>query len=258
MKSILVILFFVFVSSTTNAQLTMGLRVGAHLPTSGIAIPDFVQIESDGTQKGLVGTFGGGFDLNAIIGIELNKNVAMGFDMGYLNGFNVAFYQHADLDGTGDTRRVDVTSKGRFINVSPHLIVKANSKNNAMAIVPYARLGLHTGLATVTTTTEIAGMQGRSVDKYSGNWSLGLVSAMGLARQINKKAGWFMELTIKTISVRPKEVRNIENFEGEDVGKVTRFVKEKEPNGPTNNELVFMIPFSSLGIGLGFQYKLGK
>ncbi|MCZ8217025.1 MAG: hypothetical protein O9262_12335 [Cyclobacteriaceae bacterium] len=257
MKRIFITLSFAFIIATTNAQITMGLKLGGHLPTSGTALPGFVQIESDGTEKVLIGTMGGGLDLSGFIAFDVTKNVAFGFDAGYFNGFNIKFYQHTDTNGTGNLSKAETAAKGTFFNVSPYLSVKASNKNN-QGVIPYGRLGLHTGLATVTTTTSISGVQGQSVDRYSGNWSLGLFSAMGLSISINKKASLFSEITIKTIGFKPKELRNLENFEGQDAGKVTRFIKEVDPNGPTNNELSFLIPFNSLGLSFGYQYRLGK
>lgn len=257
MKRILILLSFAFVINTSNAQITMGLKLGGHLATSGTALPGFVQIESDGTEKVLIGTMGSGLDLSGMVAFDLTKNVAFGFDVGYFTGFKVKYYQHADINGTGTLSKIDVAVKGTFFNVSPYLSVKASNRNN-QGVIPYGRLGLHTGLATVKSTTTISGVQGQSVDRYSGNWSLGLFSAMGLSISINKKASLFSEITIKTIGFRPKELRNIENFEGQDAGKVTRYVKELDPNGPTNNELSFLIPFNSLGLSFGYQYRLGK
>jgi opacity protein-like surface antigen len=257
MKRIFITLSFAFIIATTNAQITMGLKLGGHLPTSRTALPGFVQIESDGTQKVLIGTMGSGLDLSGLIAFDLTKNLALGFDVGYFHGFNIKFHQYATINGTDNQLRKNVATNGIFFNVSPYLMLKPSYRNN-QPVVPYCRVGLHSGLATVTSTTTVSGFQGKSVDKYSGNWSLGLLSAIGVSISINKNASLFSELTIKTIAFRPKELRNIENFDGQDAGKVTRFVKEVDPNGPTNNELSFLIPFNSLGVSFGYQYRLGK
>lgn len=257
MKRILLLLFFAFIVNTTNAQITIGLKLGGHLQTARTALPGFVEIEHDGTQKVLLSTMGSGLDLSGLISFDLTKNLALGFDVGYFNGFKIKFHQYATANEAGSQLKKDVATKGVFFNVSPYLMLKPSYRNNQV-VVPYCRVGLHTGLATVTSTTTISGVQGESVDKYSGNWSLGLLSSIGLFIPINNNASLFSELTIKTIAFRPKELRNIENFDGLDAGKVTRFVKEVDPNGPTNNELSFLIPFNSLGISVGYQYKLGK
>jgi hypothetical protein len=257
MKHTLIILSFACIVNTLNAQLTMGLKLGGHVPTSRTALPGFVEIESDGTQKALLGTMGSGLDVSGMLAFDITKSVAFGFDVGYFSGFNIKFHQYAPVDAAGNQSKMEVAAKGIFFNVSPYLLVKASNRNN-QGVIPYGRLGLHTGLATVTSTTKMSGVQGQSVDRYSGNWSLGLISALGFSISINKKASLFSEITIKTIGFRPKELRNIENFEGQDVGKVTRFIKEVDPNGPTNNELSFLIPFNSLGLSFGYQYRLGK
>ncbi|NBW39261.1 MAG: hypothetical protein EBR30_30420, partial [Cytophagia bacterium] len=201
MSRILFLLCFIVVINKTNAQITMGLKLGGHMSTSATALPGFVQIESDGTQKVLLRTLGTGLDLNGFIFFDLTKNVAFGIESGYFNGFKIKFYQYGEADGAGNQSKTNYSAKGTFFNISPYVIIKANTRNN-QGVIPYGRLGLHTGLANVTLTATTAGVQGKSVDKYTGNWSLGLISAAGFSISINKQASLFSEVTIKTIGFR--------------------------------------------------------
>jgi hypothetical protein len=256
MKSIFKIFFLVFVFSNSNAQFIIGAKVGGHLPTSGMALPGFVQIEQDGTQKVLVATLGAGVDFNALLGYQLNENVALNMDIGYLNGFKGGFYQYVNLLGTGPTNKVDVAFKSTFFSVTPNVVIKASERKGKMR--PYARIGVHMGSGTVESTTKIDIFEGKLVEKYSGGWTVGLMSGLGLNKQVNDQLNTFFELTVKTITTRPKQLENLENFTGAPKEETINFVKEITPDSPETDQLIFTIPFSSIGVSIGIQYRLGK
>lgn len=256
MKNLLKVVCLVLVLSNADAQFTVGLRLGGHLPTAGSALPGFVQIERDGTQKALVATLGAGVDFNALVGYHLNDNVALNFDIGYLNGFKGGFYQYVDLTGSGTANRIDIDFKGTFFNITPNVIIKASEKDGKMR--PFARMGVHMGSGVVTSTTTIDLFQGQRVDEYSGGWTVGLIGGLGLHKQINDKLSTMFELTVKTITTRPKQLKNLENFNGLGNDETLNFVKEVRPNAPVTDQLTFPIPFSSIGLSVSIQYLLNN
>lgn len=257
MKTLLSLLCTLFMLTPSIAQMHLGIKVGGHLPTAGISLPGFVQIEQNGTQKALVATMGAGIDINATLGYQMNDNVQLNMDIGYLSGFKGGFYQYADLTGTGTgpVAKVDVAFKSNFINITPNVVIMASPKDSKMR--PYARLGMHMGAASVESTTKISLFQGQSVDKYSGGLTFGLVSGIGLSKPLTQSLNLSFELTAKTITARPQQVENLENFTSQPKAATVKFVKEIKPNGPANEDLTFPIPFSSVGITVGIQYKIG-
>lgn len=256
MKNLMKVVCLVLLWSTANAQFTAGLRLGGHFPTAGMALPGFVQVESNGTQKALVATLGAGVDVNVLAGYQFSENVSLNMDIGYLNGFKGGFYQYADLTGSGTLSRIDIDFKGTFFNITPNVVVKASEKDGKMR--PYARMGLHMGSGVVTATTNIDIFQGQRVDEYSGGWTFGLLGGLGLQKQINEKLSTMFEISVKTITTRPQQLKNTENFTGLANDETVYYVKELKPNSPDNEELTFPIPFSSIGVTAGIQYKLSK
>lgn len=254
MKNLIKVICLVLVWSNAGAQVSVGLRLGGHLPTAGIALPGFVQVERDGTQKALVATLGAGVDLNVTAGYQFSENVALNMDIGYLNGFKGDFYQYADLTGSGIANRIDVDFKGTFFNITPNIVFKANEKDGKMR--PYARMGLHMGSGVVKSTTTIDLFQGKRVDQYSGGWNLGLIGGLGLYKQINEQLSATFEITVKTITARPQQLKNTKNFSGMPNDDTVNFVKELKPNSPNTDQLTFPIPFSSLGLSAGVHYRL--
>jgi hypothetical protein len=256
MKNFIRVACLMLVWSNAGAQVTVGLRLGGHLPTAGVALPGFVQIELDGTQKALVATLGAGIDVNVLAGYQFSENVALNIDIGYLNGFKGGFYQYADLTGSGTANRIDVDFRGTFFNITPNIVFKASEKDGKMR--PYARMGLHMGSGTVTSTTAIDIFQGKRVDEYSGGWNVGLIGGLGLHRQINEQLSAMFEITIKTITTRPQQLKNTKNFSGLPNDDTVNFVKELNPNSPNTDQLTFPIPFSSIGLSAGIQYRFNN
>jgi hypothetical protein len=256
MKNLIKVVCLVLVFSNARAQFTVGLRLGGHLPTAGMALPGFVQVERDGTQKALVATLGAGVDVNVWGGYQFSENVSLNVDIGYLNGFKGGFYQYADIDASGTPNRIDIDFKGTFFNVTPNLVFKANEKDGKMR--PYARMGLHMGSGVVTSTTTIDIFQGQRVDEYSGGWTFGLLGGLGLHKQINEQLSTMFEITVKTITTRPQQLKNLENFNGLPAEETTNFVKELTPDSPDTDQLTFPIPFSSIGLSAGLQYRISN
>lgn len=257
MKILLTLLCTTFMLTPSVAQIHLGIKAGGHLPTAGMTLPGFIQVEQNGTQKALVATLGAGVDFNATIGYQLNDNVQLNMDIGYLSGFKGGFYQYADLTGTGTgpIAKVDVGFKGTFINVTPNIVVITSPKDFNMR--PYARFGLHMGVSSVESNTKISLFQGQSVDKYSGGWTVGLAGGLGVLKPLNHKLNMTLELAAKTITARPKQVENLESFKDQPKAPTVKFVKEIKANGPANEDLTFPIPLSSIGLTVGIQHKLG-
>lgn len=256
MKNFIRVVCLMLVWSNAAAQVTVGLRLGGHLPTAGVALPGFVQVERDGTQKALVATLGAGIDVNVLAGYQFSENVALNVDIGYLNGFKGGFYQYADIDASGTPNRIDIDFKGTFFNITPNLVFKANEKDGKMR--PYARMGLHMGSGVVTSTTTIDIFQGQRVDEYSGGWNVGLIGGLGLHKQINEQLSAMFEITVKTITTRPQQLKNTRNFSGLPNDDTINFVKELKPNSPNTDQLTFPIPFSSIGLSAGIQYRFNN
>ncbi len=256
MKNTLTILCFILFVNEAMAQFSLGLKLGSHLPTAGMSLPGFVQVDQDGTQTALVATLGAGVDFNAMLLYHFNDNVAMNVDIGYLSGFKGGFHQYVDLTGSGSLTKIDVDFKGKFFSVTPGVVITANGKENGLR--PYARLGIHMGSSVVKATTRMSVFQGQSIDEFSGGWTVGLISGVGFSKSLNSKINTFFELTVKTITARPKQKENLENFQGQAKNGTIKYVKEIDSNSSDNEELLSPIPLSSVGICIGLQYRLSS
>ncbi|NBP68712.1 MAG: hypothetical protein EBR30_05235 [Cytophagia bacterium] len=234
----------------------MGFKVGGHLPTAGMALPGFVELSEDSTQRALVATLGAGVDVNILAGYQFSENVMLNVDIGYLSGFKGGFYRYEDVVRSGTFNRIDINFKGTFFSISPNLVIKANEKEGKMR--PFARMGLHMGSGVVKATTTIDIFEGKRVDEYAGGWAVGWIGGMGLSKQINDQLSATLELTVKTITTRPKQRKNLENFTGVPIEDTISYKKELQRDSPKTDQLTFPIPFSSIGLTAGIQYKLGK
>lgn len=256
MKKLLVGLLIVLcLSHVSHAQLTVGANIGFNMPTSGIAVPRFVEIDQDGTATVLIATLGAGLNYNAQLGYQFNENVAGNLDLGYFSSFKGAFHQWSDQDGNQTLEtRFDNEFKARFIHLTPNVVIQANPKEGKWR--PYGRFGLIVGWARVTSTTTSPSIPGEYELVYSGGTSIGFLGGFGFNKAISEKMTLFAELSIKTVTAYPKRLENPKHFTGVPQEATIKFVDTIKPNSPDTDELTFPLPFSSFGLTVGVTYKL--
>jgi hypothetical protein len=255
-KQIMLAILFIAATLASNAQFNIGFQLGANLPTAGIALPGFVQIEKNGSQKAIVATLGAGLNFNGEFGMQVNDNIALNLDFGLFKGFKGGFYQYLDTDPAdgfqNNGAKLDITLGSSFIHVSPNIVISANSKPGKWK--PYARFGIIMGSGKATITATVTGVPGKDVSVYDGGFSTGFLGGLGLQKSLGDKIKLFAEITTKTITSYPKTLTNTKTFTGAERAPTVHYKKELPANYEGPNQLTFALPYSSIGLTLGLNY----
>lgn len=256
MKHFLAILFFIGVSLTSTAQLQFGFQLGANLPASGVALPGFIEVDRDGTQHALIATLGAGINFNGMLGYKFHPNIVANLEFGYFKGFEGGF--HAYVAPNTDSK-MDIAFAGRYIHVTPGVTIQATK--DGLKLQPFTRFGLIIAGASVESTqtpTNITGLSGQAIDKYSGGTSLGFLGALGVKKPLNFRMDLVLELTVKSLTTTPKTLENLQNFNGMEKNPTVNFVETLPPGSPDTDQLAMTLPFSSFGLSVGFIYNLSN
>jgi hypothetical protein len=259
MKKIVIIVAALALFVSAKCQLTAGFNVAVNLPTAGIALPGFIQVEKNGSEKAIVATLGAGLNFNGELGYQINSNIAFNLGFGFFKSFKGGFYQYYDTDPStngfqNNGARADIDLAASFIHVSPNIVVSANGTANKLK--PYARFGLIIGSGKATVTATATGAPGKDVSVYDGGTSIGFLGGLGLQKRLNDKLSLFTELTSKTITSYPKTLTNRETFSfpGAEKSPTVAFQKELKYGYDGPDQLTFALPYSSIGLTFGLIY----
>lgn len=222
-----------------------------------------------GTDEGVYSSYGAGMNFGLNLAYMLNENLGFGLNTNYLLGSKIeSTYSYTT---TGYNSSGTTTYKGKMIRITPNIILSAGEGG----IQPYAKLGLALGVGSSidvrdeytnsTPTNEVMAY------KFDQGMAFGGFAELGIAIGIGDNLGVNVALTGYNMNWAPKHgILTEYTVDGIDqlpsmttYDKEVEFVDEMSYNSgsvPNMNEPDQAIkefhPFSSLGLNVGFVYKL--
>jgi opacity protein-like surface antigen len=181
--------------------------------------------------KNIYGSFGGNLGLTLGAGLELNKHIEFGADLGYQHGRSV----------TASSTYYDKIYTGRLIMLSPFLTFRTLIEDN---ITPYAKLGVFTGLPLTKVDVN------SQVKKFRGGLPFGFNGALGLNFNAMDNMKFFAEIANQSMIYKPTKRK-------EPNGTVVRFKDELPYSAPSGEEMSHhFFSFGALGINIGIKIEL--
>ncbi len=255
MKTIvfLIISSGLFLPSKIYAQYTYwGLGGGYNFPVAGVQIGDETDVfpgagspSASWTTKTL--SFGKGSDMNAYIGYMLNKNFGTELNVSYLMGSNTTSSYTAIY--TNHTSSTTFTYSANMFRFTPSIRLQVEKGYFA----PYMVMGVIYGVSTSTAVKE-SGNTSPITDsaEYSGGYSLGFHSALGIKMSIAVRLSFYAELSFNYQNYNPTKA---DLFNGT---VVANYVSSGTFNAAAQGSVVELpkvsLPFSSVGFNIGFHF----
>ena len=242
-------LFMITACQTTlaqNAGFFMTADIGAGLPSGVGNLPG----SNGNIYTNVPYSLGSGFNFDIGGTYMSGKYLGAGLDLTGIWGFD----QKASLI----LPSVSVVTKktGSLLAVTPTITLSANSAK----INPYARFGIVVGVPSYTVSTTETGqnfVQGTNIDVYSGGFSVGWYSAIGIQYPLNKRLTINAELFDRDLSYVATTKTNTQAYNGQQTAPVQTLVtKDNNPNN--SQEFASYVPFGSIGIKIGIAMKIEK
>ncbi len=237
-----------FLSPSAVAQLQIAVSTGTALPLSSIAIPGFINIDSNGEQEVLAATVGAGVNGTLSFEYPISESLGFGLDLTYLRSFRGNLEQ-VNVPQPGATTEQSFRSTAFWI--TPQVVGYIGDRF-------YTRFGLIIGsFQEVEVETQITGLEGSRIDVFESNTALGLKTAFGARFPISGKLSGFAEINANALTYRPGAIRNEQNFDGFPTSTPVE-LKENLPVefDPATEQPMMTLPFNNVGINLGVKFKL--
>jgi hypothetical protein len=238
------------------------LQVGYGFPLSSMLITENVQASASSTNyKGVYGSYGSGFQVEAGYIRPLNKNLSIEMDFSYLIGKT-----YNSSNNTGNNLQNQSTSS-HFYGISPLLRVSFGGTK----IRPYGAVGPVVGFGNLLVDyafTNGSSVSGNEIQhRYSGSQAIGAKTAIG-AEFTEGRFVFYAQLTATAISYAPSKSEYTKyTLNGVDqLAMLTTSQKQivykssitstgaQDPNQPTE-QIKFFIPFSSISLSAGVMFK---
>jgi hypothetical protein len=243
-------------SQSSNAQLLLRYHAGYGLPSGTREVGTSQELNGD--RKIVKGSFGAGLNGGVSLGFRPNDNIGFYLDGTYSDSRKYEEYSYFKI-GTANTIKSTTQSHGRMLSIAPMMEVRMAKAG----MRPYTRFGFLAALCNVVRTTSqenIEGnmaLQGKFVQKLSGNFCLGFQGALGLDFNLGTDYYFFIEGFGRTASYGPNKKSNTENYTGLKLEDDRPQVKELK-GGDVTSDIRPYIPFSSFGLNIGMRFEFGK
>lgn len=263
------IILAVFISSPYKSQIYSGANIGYNLGMApqNIATSLTVQVNQT-TRTNVKGSFGKGTSINAFAGYEIKPNLCLQLDVNFLYGIH---YKATYLNDTLYKQELDLSAT--MLKAAPSIIAKIGTGKTE----PYLKAGVLFRLAgSIKNKTTFQDLQTQIISdshtKYNYGFSCGVVTSAGISSKINKKLKFTAELCVQLQTWSPKKAEVTKyTVNGEDrtaqllpSQKTINFTNSYSTNANNysgykpNQQLKLYMPFSSIGINVGFIYTFQK
>jgi hypothetical protein len=191
------------------------------------------------------GSYGNGIVLNFGIGKGFNKNASGYIDLSYSTSKE---FKSSSYSPDGRTLYSNI-SRGTYFSITPSLLVKAAGKK----LDPYVRFGVIAAFPMIREVREFTDQpEGDNIYEYRGGLTLGALGAAGLEFSSGDGASLFLEVVSRNMIFHPKELVNVETYDGQPVAPTAKFTEN-----PGGTELPSVSrTFSSVGISFGVRLSI--
>jgi hypothetical protein len=230
------------------------------------------------SREGVYGSFGKGLNVSIAAGVHLKENILFELGFNYLSGatFEGKRVSTAAFKDNGTVYQFSRETKyyGRMFSVTPALVL---NMGHFGSFTPYLRAGLIIGKGGLTREMKaymdnpIILPDSIAVMKfdYTGKWSVGAHTALGVSTPLNYAVSFFAELNMSHIEFYPgsAELKEFTVNGNDHMSKATPYQKSAEfteqyAHDPSKENsypaklLTDRFPFSSWGINVGILVKL--
>ncbi len=249
-KIILTILITTATYAVSNAQFQLSGMLGNNFSAASQLINNTEPVT--GTVKPVFGTLGAGVNLGLSANYFFKSNIGARIDFAYCMGkqFETQNIYNGSLTGI-------TTISGNNFSVAPMLVIK----NPMNKINLYAFVGPIIASCNTKISMHESG-SGAQTGNYtvvmSGNMALGWKAGIGIDYKLSESTFLFLELHNNSISYKPAQMENTEAYANDKKDDTIIFASEKTAQDPKTKRLQVSLPFSSIGINVGFKISLTK
>lgn len=210
-KKIVTASLLLLVSVYSFSQSSIRASLGYGLPMNSDLIMTQVREGVDDNSnfyrnvKGIYGTFGSGFRLNAAFTRRFAKNNSFAWDIENTFVLGKKHIDRSEYQVSGTVTQPERTeNRSLSYQITPSIAYYFKWKNFA----PYIRIGPSIGITKITTDVSILNPNLLRIEysyEYKGGLSFGYKTAIGASVQISPNGYFFGELSLVNMTYAPKE-----------------------------------------------------
>ena len=215
--------------------------------------------------KGIYGSLGTGLVFNTSYGHLYSKNIGLDLSLQYLAGKKYESNHtntYIDYSGGTTTSINESSISARGIVLSPTLLFSTS----AGSVRPYAKIGLVIGSMKFVIEDEnnYSNQKLETKTEFTGGLSLGFRGGVGLDFAASKKASFFTEVMLTSLSYYPHESEVtkflLNGIEQPDQHKKITYEKEVNTTSSSDNskQLRFAAPFGSVALNVGIKFNMAQ
>lgn len=226
-------------SQSLNVGVNLGYGMGAGNMVLGVS-------STQNTEENVVGSLGQGIQAALNVNYMFNPNLGLELGLGVLSGEEIEITQNTDFF------EESMTMKATMFRVMPGIRLSAGDDKT---LAPYSKFGVAVGFGTKLVLSENYTNEfgsGFLEYEYSEGVSIGWYGAFGVGFKVSDKLSLNTELLLINQSWAPGKEKNTVNSSGSVDPSVTL---EDEVSIYSNKELTTRVPFGSLGLNVGAQYR---